>query len=280
MVEADFSLSEDVFFSTAFHSAYPTGNANSVVTLCAVFEGEGGGSVFAPPDNLLPSPSGRADDGLLALYTFEEENGRIVWDVSGVGDPLHLLIADESAVSRVSGGLSIDSSTIISDLSAAAKIIDGVRASDEITIEAWVRPANTTQGGPARIVTLSKNQSYRNFTLSQSETTYDTRLRTTATSNNGIPSIATPEGLATTGLTHVVYTRDSAGIARMYINGVEEVSDIVGGSVSSWDTGFFFGLANELPMDRIWVGELHLVAVYNKALTSGEVGQNFSAGAD
>ncbi|GAG45344.1 unnamed protein product, partial [marine sediment metagenome] len=39
--------------------------------------------------------------------------------------------------------------------------------SGQLTFEVWCRPANTVQKGPARIVSYSKNASYRNFTLGQ-----------------------------------------------------------------------------------------------------------------
>ena len=32
--------------------------------------------------------------------------------------------------------------------------------------------------------------------------------------------------------------------------------------------------------DRVWLGSLHLVAVYSRALTKDEALQNFAAGAD
>lgn len=286
-VETGFTLDEDVFFATAYHKAYPDHhNPNSITPLCALFEGPNAGQEFAPPDDLIGAPAGRAEEGLLALYTFEEEDETIVWDVSGVGTPLNLLIGDSSATHRVSGGLSIDSSTILSDLAPTTKIIDGVQATGELTIEAWIAPENTTQDGPARIVTYSKDTSNRNFTLGQGKwggypsDVFDIRLRTTDTSSNGIPSITTPSGTATTDLTHVVYTRDSYGNARTFIDGAEVASTTISGSVSNWDGSYRFALANEFTMNRTWLGDIHLVALYNKALSASEVEQNFKAGAD
>jgi uncharacterized repeat protein (TIGR01451 family) len=120
---------------------------------------------------LLPT---RVTDGLQALYTFEEGSGTAVHDVSGVGAPLHLTVEDGAAVGWVpGGGLSINSSTIVASAGAATRIIDASRATDEISIEAWVMPANTTQGGPARIVTLSDGAVWRNFTLGQQGSSYD-----------------------------------------------------------------------------------------------------------
>jgi hypothetical protein len=225
-------------------------------------------------------------DGLQVLYTFEEGSGTTVHDVSGVGTSLDLLVSDGSAVSWSPGSLTIGSATLLASTEAATKVVDAAQTSDEITLEAWVRPANITQDGPARIVTLSQDPYNRNFTLGQGlwgtqpSALYDVRLRTTATSDNGQPSLSSPDGSLTTDLTHVVYTRDASGVARIYIDDVEQANGTVGGDFSNWDAGYRLALGNELTGGRPWLGEFHLVAIYNRALSPAEVTQNFEAGAD
>ena len=216
---------------------------------------------------------------MVVLYELEEGSGTTVNDTSGVGVPLNLTVENAGAVSWVSGGLSITSSTIVESAGAATKIINSLMASNEISIEGWVKPANTSQSGPSRMVTLSANPSVRNFTLGQSGSYYNTRLRSTSTSVNGIPSLSTPSGSLTTALTHVVFTRDHpSGTTRMYINGSQVSSGNTPSSFSNWDQSFKFGLANELTMNRTWLGELHLVAIYSRELSASEVSQNFNAG--
>ncbi len=131
----------------------------------------------------------------VALYNFREGRGDIIKDVSNAGKPLNLKISDTSAVKWLSsGGLSANDSTLISSSDPASKVIKAVRKSHEITIEAWNRPANTTQAGPARIVTVSRDPGQRNFTLGQKGGAYEMRFRTTSTSRNGEPSLSTPGG--------------------------------------------------------------------------------------
>ncbi len=222
----------------------------------------------------------------IVLYTFEEGSGTTVNDVSGVGSPLNLTIANGAATSWVAGGLSINSSTIVESSVAATKVINAVTASNAITVEAWVKPANVTQDGPARIVTLSQTISNRNFTMGQGRwgadppDVFDFRLRTTTSSNNGTPSITTPSGTATIALTHVVYTRDAAGSATLYLNGVSQASGTVGGDFSNWNATYKLGFANEFSLDRPWVGELHRAAIYDSALSQNQVTQRFAAGAN
>ncbi|NDJ77045.1 MAG: hypothetical protein GYB65_12390, partial [Chloroflexi bacterium] len=237
------------------------------------------------PPTAVPN-DGRVTAGLQALYTFDEGSGNTVNDVSGVGAPLNLTISDTNAVNWQSGQLSVTGSTIIASSGPATKLIDGSRASNELSIEAWIVPANTSQDGPARIVTLSQDLYKRNFTLGQGyygvqpANFYDVRLRSTSQTTNGMPSLASPRGALTTTLTHVVYTRDANGNVRLYVNGVQQQSGTVSGSLANWDTGFRFGLANEFTGNRPWFGDFHLVAVYSRALSSNEVNQNFTAGAD
>ncbi len=219
--------------------------------------------------------------GPLVLYTFEEGSGTTVNDVSGMGSPLNLTVLNGAATSWVPGALSINSSTIVQSSVVATKVIDAITASNAITIEAWVKPANITQDGPARIVTLSQTTGQRNFTMGQGRwgsappDVYDLRLRTTATSNNGMPSITTPSGTATTTLTHVVYTRDASGSATIYVNAVSQASGAIGGNLSNWNTTFKLGLANEFTLDWPWLGELHLVAIYDTALSQSQVTQRY-----
>ena len=238
------------------------------------------GNVIEPDSQVEFTFVSRVNDGLVVLYDFAESEGTTVHDVSGVGTPLNLELADPGAAEWVEGGLSITNSTIVQSAAAATKIIDACMASNEITIEAWIVPANTSQTGPARIVTLSANTSVRNFTLGQSSTAYDVRLRTTETSNNGIPSLTSPAGTATTELTHFVYTRGETGQRTIYVDNAECASGSIGGDFSNWDTGYRFALANELTLDRTWLGEFRLVAIYDRALEPAEVAQNFDAGPD
>ena len=70
------------------------------------------------------------------------------------------------------------------------------------------------------------------------------RLRTTATSGNGVPSVASPGSSLTTALTHVMYTRDATGLARIYLDGVQAVEDTVKGTCSNWSNTYQFALAN------------------------------------
>ena len=220
----------------------------------------------------------RSGDGLVALYDFRLAKGSIVKDRSGVGKPLDLKIENPKNVRRTKGTLEVRGKTLIRSDKPAAKVFNAVRRSGEITIEAWVRPANAKQDGPARMVTLSGGSSDRNFTLGQEGDKVDVRLRTTKTSGNGIPSLNSPGRSLAPRLTHIVYTRNRGGRARLFLNGKQQAEKRVPGAMANWNGKYRLALANELSSDRPWLGTFHLVAIYSRDLSVGEVAQHFKAG--
>ena len=230
-------------------------------------------------DRLLLSAN-RIRDDLQVLYLFDEETGSTVADVSGVGSPLDLQIDSLANVNRQAGSIDVINPALISSSGPATKVIDAVMASGEITVEAWVTPANTTQTGPARIVGISEGSFTANLNLGQNRQRFDAKLRATTTNLKGNPATVSPRNSATTDLTHVVYTRDTSGTATVYLDGSSVSSRTVNGSLANWDPDYPLGLANTMNGTKPWLGSFDLVAVYSAALTPQEIIQNFSAGPD
>ncbi len=234
----------------------------------------------ADPEPITAPAGDRTSNGLIVLYEFDEAAGATVTDTSGFRTPLNLAVQDSSRVSWLPGALSIDSGTLISSASSAGKIADAVGASGEITVEAWIRPENLTQSGPARIVSISADPWNRNLTFGQLKQAFDVRLRTTGTSLNGTPSTATDSDTVSTELTHVVYTRSASGETTVYVDGVVVAADTVKGDLSNWADGYRLAIGNEFSGDRPWLGELYLVALFDRALSASEIKQNFGAGSE
>jgi hypothetical protein len=220
----------------------------------------------------------RVANGLVAFYTFEPPEDGVIRDRSGAGEPLDLTIENSHGIAFRRGRLLVASPARISSAVPARKIVAAVKQSKALSIEAWVKPHDTAQAGPARIVTLSSDPGQRDFTLAQDGNRYDVRLRTTSTDANGTPSISSSEGSLQPQLTHVVYTRDAEGSARIYVNGKTITFQSVAGQVDCWGDDYRLSLLNELTDNRPWLGELHLVAIYGRALSEEEVANNFAAG--
>jgi VCBS repeat-containing protein len=235
-----------------------------------------GGTATATVNVTVNAPP-RVATNLQVLYELEEGSGTTVTDTSGVGTPLNLTIGSASAVSWISGGLKINSATLIQSAGSATKVISASQSTNAITIEAWVQPANLSQTGPAPIVSVSQASNKRNFTLGQSGNRWDGRLRTSTTNQAG-SGLTSAVGTATLNPTHVVFTRDAAGAVRIYVNGVQSATGTLSGNFSTWTTNYKLGLVNELSTGSPWLGDLYLVAIYNRALSAGEVRQNWLAG--
>ena len=223
-----------------------------------------------------PAANRRATKGLVALYDFQATRGTLVKDrVGGGGD---LRVNDKDAVTRTKGALTIRKNTVIRSTRPPAKLIAALKKSNAITVEAWVQPANTKQTGPARIVSLSKNTSERNFTLGQERNKYEFRLRTARTSKNGTPALSSNSGAASTKLTHIVYSRDNRRRARLFINGKLNSDRRTFGKFNNWGSSYRLTLGNEVTGERSWLGTFYLVAIYSRELTTEEIAGNFRAG--
>lgn len=224
--------------------------------------------------------------GLQSLYLFSEGTGDIVRDRAGGEEPLHLTILGEGAVWLSGGGLAVTEPTSIVSSTPATRLIEASQAGAEFSVELWIKPANVSQDGPARIFTISASPLARNFTVGQGKfgdhpaDVFDFRLRTssTQTDNNGEPSTTTEAGVATTGLTHLVYAHDARGLVSVSVGGSSVMTKTVDGDLSNWNANYKLGLGNEFGGGRPWLGEFYRVAYYSCALSRSDVTVNFELG--
>jgi hypothetical protein len=223
-----------------------------------------------------PANSQRVTSGLISLYNFSEGSGSVVYDVSGQSPALNLNIQHPANVSWLNGGgLRINSSTIIRTPSAATRLYSTLYNSGEVSFEAWIKPTSASQTGLARIMTMSNGINSRNFTVGQSNGSYNCRLRTTASDNNGMPEVG--QGCVMPNLQHLVYTWKN-GVEKIYINAQLVYTGNRSGNLANWSSSFGFALCNEFSLDQGWLGEFYLAATYCQELDQNEVNQNFNFG--
>ena len=242
----------------------------------------------APPQAEEGSPKQakiqRVRPGLQVEYRFDEATGTEVRDHSGQQPPLHLAIENTSAVRWVSGGLSLHSPTILTTPGPALRLTEALRRSGELSVEAWIRPTQRSQDGMARLIGISKGLLARNFTLGHGiepgvpSASFGMRLRSTDTDLNGTPVLRTEPGVVTTEEQHLVYTRTRDGQVRLYLDGQVVAERQDAGDFGNWDSSYHLAIANEIGGGRPWLGEMYLLAVYNRPLSAEEVQQNRKAG--
>lgn len=216
-------------------------------------------------------PEIAASPVLLLHYSFEEGVGSEIFDQSEFGSPVDLQIENLESISWVERGIRIHQPTIILSKSLPDKLTGWVKENQNIAVSLWLKPENQMQNGPARIVSISQDIYFRNLTIGQENDSYDVRLRTTDRSENGRPSTASPEGSVRTAITHFMFTRDHSGAARIYLNGQLVSEAQVGGLFESWDSSYPLMLANELSMDRPWLGDLFDFKVYGGVFDPDDV---------
>ncbi|MFK8055638.1 MAG: LamG-like jellyroll fold domain-containing protein [Saprospiraceae bacterium] len=243
------------------------------------------GNVFLCEFNVVitvkvPGCAPKNSDGLLAYYNLKTPLVRWVYDRSGYGEPLHMENKNTSDITREGDcGFTSNGHGIIRS-GSASKVANGIMMTNAMTLEAWVKPANKTEDGPARIVTISENTGARNFTLGQEDGRFVFRLKTTQTNGNGMPNrLAGSTSVKPGQEQHLVFTRDAAGNERFYVDGDLQYSAQVGGNLSNWGAHCSLGFFNEMTNDRGWKGSLMKVAIYDRAWGEPEVLANQLLGA-
>ena len=227
----------------------------------------------------VAAPSTRTTAGLVALYDFAERSGTKVHDVSGAGTPQDLDILNASAVQWLPGMNGVQFTTTTSAIRSpgpANDIRTGIGGSD-LTLEAWLTPANLSQSGPVRIATISggTSQGEMNVHLGQQGGSASFRLRT---NTNMFSKLELPAFKSTTQARHMVLTYDGA-VKRIYVDGILQSSfENLTGSFTNWNIAYGLIIGNEASLDRGYLGKVYLVAVYDRALSQSAVQLNFAAG--
>ncbi len=243
---------------------------------------------FEATSELMVSVAARVNRGIQALYTFEEGTGNVVAEVSGVNPALALNIPSlqhiswEDSTQPDQKRLELKEATLLTSAGSSEQLITSLKSSNEITLEAWVKPALPDVPGFARILSLSGGPWARNFTLGQSGLSFHFNLRTSTTNDNASDKALSGGTDVLENLTQVVCTRSADGQVKMYIDGAVIASRKIDGDFSTWPEDFQLAVGNEIGggTDRAWTGELHLLAIYNRALAEEEITQNFNFGAN
>ncbi len=209
--------------------------------------------------------------GLVARYGFQRSDNGIVVDTAGSSQSVDLQIADGDKIAWTNEGLKINSETRIMSDQPAKPLIQEIKKSNELTLEAWILPEDRGQKGPARIVSISSGASERNLTLGQEGDQYIVRCRAAGTDNNGMPDLRAAHGSVELRWTHLVFVVDKTGKANFYVNGESQATAELGGDFSKWDENFHLVIGNETTNDRPWKGTLRRVAIYSRALSLEEV---------
>ncbi|MFI4865833.1 MAG: LamG domain-containing protein [Steroidobacterales bacterium] len=229
----------------------------------------------------VASGANRYDAHAIAKWEFKEGTGTVAYDTSGVDPGMDLTLSGNTA--WVGGwGVSFGGNgRAQASTATSSKLYNKLSASAQYSVELWVNAANVTQT-KAYMASYSGGDTLRNFTVAQDAFQYEAFARSSATDQNGAPTLITNANnqLAQAALQHVVMTYDTTRGRRLYVNGVftGDVDSSTGGAINNWDTSFAFLVGNETSGDHPWTGTLRFAAVHDVALTQQQIQQNYAAG--
>ena len=205
--------------------------------------------------------------GVVALYTFKEGSGNVVYDHISTGGALNLSITGTAgSYSWSPMGLDIESplQVFVQSSGPATKVINACNASNAMTIEVWVLPQSPNQAflqndGPVRIAALT-NGVLNNGGIYLGEgynagAFFDLGIHTIWQQNNGMYS-ETGEQFTTNPsdntivqsafAEHIIVTRDSSGNVEMYVSdqsGTPILQIPFGGAQTPMDKNASLGLS-------------------------------------
>ncbi|MBK7949438.1 MAG: LamG domain-containing protein [Deltaproteobacteria bacterium] len=228
----------------------------------------------------------RYDTGIIARWDFKEQTGNTAFDTSGVAPAMDLTLEGPTLMSAY--GIDVAEGRAIASAVASRKLYDRLAAqgtgTQSYTVETWISNLNTTQEGPARIITYSANSGSRNFMLGQVQYQYMVRNRayTQESNGNGGPNLETydVDQDAQATLQHVVITYDQLAGRKIFVDGLwtEDLDPIAAGRLWNWSPNHRLVMGNDVSNDRPWLGQIRFAAIYDRPLSPDQVKKNYEAG--
>lgn len=227
----------------------------------------------------------RTEDGLIALYDFDDGAGLSVADSSPTGLSLEII---GGGFSWGTGSLTVTGDTLLRSAGTATELVQACQATQEVTLEAWLVPADLDSARQT-IAILGLGDACQGVALIEERDRVAAAVASELTDEDGAPRVDTPVAALAGRLVHVVVTRSADGWRRLYVDGRLVGENRVAGNLSSWNLGYRLALGGpitdlsetcEKGEADFWRGELHRVAVYDRALSAIEVAGNYQAGAE
>lgn len=168
------------------------------------------------------------------VAAFEEElvfdyplRGRLD-DLSGRAPALEWRPGRESNVQppQPEDGVTTGPGAYLRSVAPMVAAVGAARASDRFTLTATITPGAVDQHGPARIVSLSHNNSLRNLTLGHEGDDLVVRLRTASNGQNGTRQLLRAPGLFAAAETRQIVVTYAGARLALYSDGFGEVTAV------------------------------------------------------
>ncbi|NJK84913.1 MAG: T9SS type A sorting domain-containing protein [Bacteroidales bacterium] len=222
----------------------------------------------------------------MLFYNFTLNSDTIIHDYSNFGEPVDLLVTERSKIDwSKSNRFEIKEGTAIKSLKPALKVVEACKQTNEITLECWIRPSFENSLENSKIVSISDTDDSVAIALMQNafdtmfydSYNYYVALSTKSTSANGSPYFSTDNDNKYITLHHLVYTKDSLGQEKFYLNG-NLINENLKPNDLNWSEDMFLFLGSDHSGENNWKGTYYLLAIYSKALSISQVMKNFRSG--
>jgi len=169
------------------------------------------------------------------------------------------------------------------------KLVDSFRQYDEYSVEAWVVPANVSQGtvtNPAVIFSLSFGDNQDSILLGQAEYRYVFKQYVGDPINVPRSVDTGADDVVQATLQHVVVTYHHSAGRKIYVNGQLVLDDPTAPGVIPYDWGQidfatkpqYVTVGAKSSGASRFQGRIRMLRLFNRAITQAEVQQNFDAG--
>lgn len=165
---------------------------------------------LSPHEIRLAKGGGRWSDALVR-YQLPQNSGEPVM-------PKGKLAAEPDLVMEATTGPAGSGNSIFATRGAARSLTEAIAGTGAFSVAATIVTGDLTQTGPARIISLSRNPSSRNFTLGQENDALEFRVANGANGPNGTKFPLHQKALAA-GTRDIVVTYDH-GYSSMHVDGV------------------------------------------------------------
>ncbi len=191
--------------------------------------------------NLQQETPAELSNGLLVEYIFTEPE---IKRFGTLKNNLELSSLQNSSLEfKPNGGILLTKNLLLGTQMPARDLVQALKRTNQLSIAIWFEPENLMQRGPARIVTLSKDTDHRNFTLGQSGSNLNFRVRTPITGFNGSEVYLTTHSIIAMEKPQFVVATFHRGEMKLYYNG-KIVSPVI------YDTSSFLPSLAGLSQDR------------------------------
>lgn len=220
--------------------------------------------------------NGRVTTGLLAFYDFEENTGETAHDT--IAPPADVAFSGSPKPSWVMHGVHLKNGGFLVSAANVDKIQTSYKAKSELSVEAWFVPDSSSGDDYGRLVTMSSDSQHRAFALGTREDNY---FWSSLYYGQGDITPDTTTNAVNKQMTHLVMTAtksDPDSQLRLYVDGA--VVGLLSGLGKAADFPTYkLAIGNVPDETNKWIGgDVHLVAIYDHALTQAEITQNFQAG--